>query len=84
MSATGQRISAEFAPLAGLRLGGQRLGAPLVAFADLHIFGLWDLEVRPTVLIGVDIMRRFAKIGFDFGHKTVTFWPLRSEAISRP
>lgn len=80
ISATGQRISAEFAPLSGLRLGGQRLGAPLVAFADLHIFSLWGLNTRPTVLIGVDVLRRFAKVGFDFGHKTVTFWPRRSDS----
>lgn len=81
ISATGQRISAEFAPLSGLRLGGQRLGAPLVAFADLHIFSLWDLNTRPTVLIGVDVLRRFDKVGFDFGHKTVTFWPRRPSAL---
>lgn len=78
-SATGQRLDAEFAPLADLRLGGQRLGSPLAAFADLHIFSLWDLQTRPTVLIGVDILSRFAQVAFDFGHKTVTFWPLRGE-----
>jgi hypothetical protein len=77
VSATGQRITAEFAPLAGLRLGGQRLGDPLVAFADLHIFQLWDLSGQPTVLIGVDVLRRFDSVAFDFGRKTVTFWPLR-------
>ena len=77
ISATGQHIVAEFAPLAGLRLGGQRLGDPLVAFADLHIFQLWDLSDRPTVLIGVDVLRRFDSVAFDFGHKTVTFWPAR-------
>ena len=50
ISATGQRTTAEFAPLAGLRLGGAQLGDPLVAFADLHIFDLWDLKGEPTVL----------------------------------
>ena len=52
ISATGQHTVAEFAPLAGLRLGGAHLGDPLVAFADLHIFDLWDLKGEPTVLIG--------------------------------
>jgi hypothetical protein len=77
ISATGQQAPAEFAPLPGLRLGGVRIDAPLVAFADLHIFNLWDLQSRPTVLIGVDVMRRFNSVGFDFVGKTVTFWPLR-------
>ncbi|MDB5467428.1 MAG: hypothetical protein JWQ46_2190 [Phenylobacterium sp.] len=77
ISATGQRAPAEFAPLPGLRLGGQLLDSPLVAFADLHIFDLWGLRDRPTVLIGVDILRRFEQVAFDFGRKRITFWPLR-------
>ncbi len=75
ISATGQRITAEFSTLEGLRLGGLRAGAPPAAFADLHIFDLWDLKARPTVLIGVDILRRFDAVAFDFAKKTVTFWP---------
>jgi hypothetical protein len=77
ISATGQRAQAEFARLPGLRLGGQALDSPLVAFADLHIFGLWDLLATPTILIGVDILRRFDKVAFDFARKQITFWPLR-------
>jgi hypothetical protein len=76
MSATGQRASAEFGVLPGLRLGGLPIDAPLVAFADLHIFDLWDLQSRPTVLIGVDTLRRFDRVAFDFGRKLITFWPL--------
>jgi hypothetical protein len=57
--------------------------APLVAFADLHIFDLWDLQARPTVLIGVDTLRRLDRVAFDFGRKLITFWPLRGH-IPRP
>lgn len=78
ISATGQRAEAEFGPLPGLRLGGMRVEAPLVAFADLHIFDLWDLQTRPAVLIGVDTLRRFERVAFDFGRKLITFWPLRT------
>jgi hypothetical protein len=83
MSATGQRAPAEFGVLPGLRLGGLAIEAPLVAFADLHIFDLWDLQARPTVLIGVDTLRRFDRVAFDFSRKLITFWPLRTRA-SRP
>jgi hypothetical protein len=83
MSATGQRAPAEFGPLPGLRLGGMSVEAPLVAFADLHIFDLWDLQSRPTVLIGVDTLRRFDQVAFDFSRKLITFWPLRSR-LARP
>jgi hypothetical protein len=74
ISATGQRTTAEFAPLAGLRLGGAHLGDPLAAFADLHIFELWDLKGEPTVLIGVDMLRRFDRVAFDFIRRRITFW----------
>jgi hypothetical protein len=77
ISATGQRAAADFGPLPGLRLGGMRVDAPLVAFSDLHIFDLWDLQTRPTLLIGVDSLRRFEKVAFDFSRKLITFWPLR-------
>lgn len=77
ISATGQRAPADFGRLPGLRLGGLRISAPLVAFADLHIFDLWDLQARPTLLIGVDTLRRFEKVSFDFTRKLITFWPLR-------
>lgn len=81
MSATGQRAPAEFGVLPGLRIGGLPIEAPLVAFADLHIFDLWDLQARPTVLIGVDTLRRFDRVAFDFGRKLITFWPLRGHAL---
>lgn len=74
ISATGQRSPAEFAPLSNLRLGGASLGDPLAAFADLHIFELWDLQSRPTLLIGVDTLRRFQQVAFDFKRRSITFW----------
>lgn len=84
ISATGQRAAAEFGTLPGLRLGGMLVEAPLVAFADLHIFDLWQLQSRPSVLIGVDTLRRFERVAFDFGRKLITFWPLRSAAQRHP
>lgn len=77
ISATGQRAEADFGQLPGLRLGGMRIQSPLVAYADLHIFDLWELQSRPTLLIGVDTLRRFERVAFDFSRKVITFWPLR-------
>jgi hypothetical protein len=75
LSATGQRAPAEFAPLPGLRLGGVRIADPMVAYADLHIFNLWDLQNEPAILVGVDVLRRFDQVAFDFGRKAIIFWP---------
>ena len=75
ISATGQRAPAQFAPLPGLRLGGLRIADPLVAYADLHIFNLWELQNEPAILVGVDVLRRFDQVTFDFGRKVIVFWP---------
>jgi hypothetical protein len=84
MSATGQSAPADFGPLPDLRIGGQLLDKPMVAFADLHIFQLWDLQSRPTLLVGVDVLRRFDQVAFDFGKKLITFWPSRLPPRTRP
>lgn len=81
ISATGQQAPAEFGPLPGLEIGGIPIEVPFVAFADLHIFDLWDLQSRPTVLIGVDVLRRFDQVAFDFARKLITFWPPRGVAL---
>ena len=75
ISATGQRAPADFAPLPGLRLGGLRIADPMVAYADLHIFSLWGLQNEPAILVGVDVLRRFDQVAFDFGRKAIVFWP---------
>lgn len=82
ISATGQASDAEFGPLPGLRIGGVGLSPSLVAFADLHIFNLWDLQATPSLLIGVDVLRLFDKVAFDFGQRQITFWPSTHPAVA--
>ena len=53
-------------PSPRLRIGGLQFPAWSVAFADLHTFKLWDLVSRPAILIGVDILSRFATVCLDF------------------
>ena len=78
VSATGQTAAVEFGPLPGLRIGGRDVETSLVAYADLHVFELWDLKTTPSLLIGVDILRRFDEVAFDFGRKLISFWPSRT------
>ncbi|WP_374571499.1 retropepsin-like aspartic protease [Phenylobacterium sp.] len=75
ISATGQHAPADFAALPSFRIARQTFEAPLVAFSDLHIFTLWGLQEHPAMLIGVDTLRRFSSVAFDFGRKLITFWP---------
>jgi hypothetical protein len=73
VSATGQTISADMADLPQLRVGGLRLTDWPVAFADLHIFRMWDLTQIPAILLGVDVLSRFESVSLDFGRAEVRF-----------
>jgi predicted aspartyl protease len=72
-SATGQTAEGELAELPPLRIGGLTLRNVLTAFADLHVFDLWRLQDRPTILIGVDVMKAFEAVTLDFGRREVVF-----------
>jgi len=72
-SATGQTAQGEVAELPPLRIGGLTLRKVLAAFADLHVFDLWRLQDRPTILIGVDVMKSFEAVTLDFGRREVIF-----------
>ena len=54
-------------------MGDLRIANVPMAFADLHIFDLWSLNNRPAALIGVDILRLFARVELDFGAGRVLF-----------
>ena len=75
LSATGQTIDAELAPAPPLRLGGLVIGNIVMAFADLHIFKLWELADRPAILLGVDVLRQFNSVEIDYGARQVRFRP---------
>ena len=75
LSATGQTAMGEFAPLPTLRLGGLAVNQVMGIFADLHIFDLWKLADRPSILIGIDVLRHFRDVTLDFGRRQVIFTP---------
>lgn len=45
---------------------------PLV-IADLQVFDLWQLSERPALLIGMNYLRRFARVAIDYGLKEIRF-----------
>ncbi|HEX2559714.1 aspartyl protease family protein [Phenylobacterium sp.] len=75
ISATGQTMVGEIAAMPPLRLGGLLVGNMSIAFADLHIFTLWELTERPALLVGADVLRQFNSVEIDYGRRLVTFRP---------
>lgn len=82
ISATGQTAIGEIASMPPLRLGGLLVGNMSIAFADLHIFDLWELTDRPALLVGADVLRQFNSVEIDYGRRLVTFRP-PAEYMSR-
>ncbi|MBX9461226.1 MAG: hypothetical protein KL785_09190 [Brevundimonas sp.] len=80
LGVTGQSLSAELAQIDDLRIGGSRLGATPMLFADLHCFRILGLMDRPALLIGADLLGRFREVILDFPADTVTFNGLRRAA----
>ena len=75
LSVTGQSAVGEVGALPPLRIGGLTINGLRVVYADLHVFELWRLNRQPTLLIGIDVMRRFNALQLDFANRRVLFYP---------
>lgn len=85
LSATGQTAQGELAVLPLLRIGGLDIAGLTTVFADLHVFDIWDLKAKPSLLIGIDAMRQFDAITLDYGRRQVIFTlPAGSPRRRRP
>jgi predicted aspartyl protease len=74
LSATGQTAQAELGVLPLLRIGGLSITGLMTAFADLHVFKLWDLEDRPSLLLGMDVLRQFNAIELNYARRHIAFY----------
>ena len=73
LTAGGEMQLGEFRIVPSIVLGDLRITNIPMAFADLHIFDLWSLNNRPAALLGVDVLRLFARVELDFGVGRVLF-----------
>ncbi|WP_419826797.1 retropepsin-like aspartic protease [Sphingomonas sp.] len=68
---TGRSIAAAYAPLADVRLSAWHLKNVVVAFCDAHAFDRFGLSEKPSMLLGMDVMRAFSRVSIDFRDRTV-------------
>ncbi|WP_168073589.1 retropepsin-like aspartic protease [Caulobacter sp. SSI4214] len=73
LTAGGEMQLGEFRVVPSIVLGDLRITNIPMAFADLHIFDVWALNNRPAALLGVDVLRLFARVELDFGAGRVLF-----------
>lgn len=73
LTAGGEVYLGEFRVVPSITMGNLQLTNIPMAFADVHIFDVWSLNDRPAVLLGVDVLKLFAKVELDFGSDRVLF-----------
>ena len=69
----GEETLGELRIVRSVELGALRMSNIPLVMADLHIFDVWNLNSRPAVLLGVDVLRMFARVELDFGSDRVKF-----------
>lgn len=73
LTADGEIQLGEFRIVPSIAMGNLRLTNIPMAFADVHIFDVWGLKEQPAALLGVDVLRLFARVELDFGDERVLF-----------
>lgn len=56
-----------------LKVGTLTFNRVPVVVADLHLFNRWDLQDKPAILLGVDLLRVFARVELDYGRRRMLF-----------
>jgi predicted aspartyl protease len=70
---TGGTVIGRVTSLKRVRMNALSFDNGNVAIANLQIFGLWGLSGTPALLIGMDWLRRFARVSIDYGRKELRF-----------
>ena len=71
--ATGQDVRGEVAEVRRLRVGMINFTDFPLAFADLHTFTLWNMQDRPALMMGMDLLSLFGLVIVDFRKNFVRF-----------
>ena len=80
---TGGLIQGKMVPIEKIALSRVWFGKSDIVIADLQIFDAWGLSEKPTLLIGMNFLRIFARVSIDYGRKDVRF-ELAEQIASQP
>ncbi len=73
LSVTGQTLPGALYVLARVQLGGVWLRRLPVVMGQIHTFGYWGLNDQPALLIGADVLQKFASVAMDYRRGEVRF-----------
>lgn len=69
----GKRTPADYTIVDRLRIGGLAMGNAAIAFADVHPFRIFELDRKPSMLLGVESLKSFRRVSVDFATRKVKF-----------
>ncbi|MGQ0661753.1 aspartyl protease family protein [Sphingosinicella sp.] len=72
---TGDIVTAEYSVARRLQVGGVHIDDLPIAFSEVRLFALLDLEDRPAILLGMDALRLFDRVSIDFANRRVRLAP---------
>jgi hypothetical protein len=70
---TGGEILGKVAMVDKIRFSGLTFHDCPLVIADFLVFGVWGLRQRPALLIGMNLLRQFARVSIDYGLKELRF-----------
>jgi hypothetical protein len=70
---TGGEIVGKVAMVNKIRFSGLTFKDCPLVIADFLVFGVWGLRQRPALLIGMNLLRQFARVSIDYGLKELRF-----------
>ncbi|MFN2474287.1 MAG: aspartyl protease family protein [Sphingomicrobium sp.] len=69
----GERVEAELVTIGTLQIGGMTLQNVQIAFLHAAVFRQLELDNRPALLLGMNVMRSFDRVSIDFSTRQVRF-----------
>jgi predicted aspartyl protease len=70
---TGGEILGKVAMVSKIRFSGLTFTDCPLVIADFLVFDVWGLRQRPALLIGMNLLRQFARVSIDYGLKELRF-----------
>jgi hypothetical protein len=70
---TGGEIFGKVAMVNRIRFSGLTFTDCPLVIADFLVFDVWGLRQRPALLIGMNLLRQFARVSIDYGLKELRF-----------
>ena len=79
IDASNRTFDGEYGYLPFIRIGGVQFGNVPVVFSNTPLLRLWGMEKQPSIMMGMDLLRQFAKVELDFSQSRVGFTVLEAK-----